>query len=187
MKLGLSVRVCAAALVLAAALTGLVVREGLARAHGREVTLAIDAYDPRSVLSGHYVRFQLIDTTPPGQPCPPGTQAPNADWVGLSRADGRYRVTGAAASRHEAQALGEVVVRGHATCAGHLEDAARPIRLDVGVDRMHTDQRHAEAIARALTARDGPPALAVISVDDSGKARLKGLIVQGRRIGLSWF
>ena len=186
MRPGLSLRICAAALVLAAALTGLVVREGVARTQGREVTLAIDAYDPRSVLSGHYVRFQLVDSTPPGQACPPGTEAAGADWAALSRADGRYRVTGAAASRREAQALGEMVVRGHATCAGHREDAARRIRLDLGVDRMHLDQRQAEAIAGALAAGGGPSPLAVISVDDSGKARLKGLIVEGRRIELSW-
>lgn len=185
MRLGLPARIVAAAFVLVLALVGLVVREGAARAAGQEVILAIDAYDPRSPLGGHYVAFRLQDAAPA---CPPGVRdyGPSpAKWVAL-RPDGpRHRVSGAAATRAQAMALGQVAVRGRAFC---VQPPGGPrVNLDVGVDRFHADQQEAEAIERALVAnRDDVSAFAVISVGRDGKARLKGIIVNGRRTDLTW-
>ena len=65
------------------------------------------------------------------------------------------------------------------------------VTLDIGVDRFHADQDEAERIERALRARraDGsaPSAFAVVSVGADGRARLKGVIVDGRRTDLTWF
>lgn len=185
MRLGLPVRIVAAALVLVLALVGLVVREGTARAAGQEVVLAIEAYDPRSPLGGHYVAFQLQDGA---AACPPGVGdygVAAKRWVALTRDGPRHRVSGAAATRDQAMALGETVVRGRAFCT--RPPGGPRVNLDVGVDRFHADQQEAQSIERALAAnRETASAFAVISVGRDGRARLKGIIVNGRRTDLTW-
>ena len=188
----LPVRILAAAALLALALIGLVVREGIARDQGREVVLPITGYDPRALLSGHYVRFQFRSEYPPGTRCPPGaggfTARPRA-WVALRRAGDHYEASGVALSRGEAARLGEVVVRGDVDCLQRMEPDNTWVILRLGVDRMHIDQARAETMGKALQAtRDAEPtAQAVVSVGRDGKPRLKGLIVGGQRTDLSWF
>ena len=192
MKIGLAVRIVLAAVVLAAVLVGAVVREGIARDRGQEVVLAINAYDPRGPLSGHYVAFQLRDFVLPGHGCPPGAaDYPGKDrsrWVALSSQGGRHMVAGVAGTRHEAEAQGEVVVRGAAYCSDG-GGPQPPVTLDIGVDRFHADQRQSEAMAKALGSGDSkvPHAFAVVSIDAQGKARLKGLILDGHRTDLTWW
>ena len=210
MRLGLPVRIGAAAAVLALALTGLVVREGMARAAGQEVRLRIQGYDPRGLLTGHYVQFQIIDEVGDARLC-----APLADplkdyirpdqrgWVALREVGGRHRAVGVARTRAEALKAGPVAVRGAVDCTdatlfgpeGRDRPQRRAARLDLGIERMHMDQAQAEAAETALRVwitADQPlgrseAAYALMSVGDDGKARLTGLHVGGRRIALDWF
>lgn len=205
---GVPVRIMAAACLLALGLVGLVVREGMARAQGREVWLEIAGYDPRSLLSGHYVQFQLRSEQPSGTPCPPGSNdfASARQWVALRRVGDRHVPSGAAASREEAARLGDVAARGRLACDGpEAPGGDRPavvptpvppreptetvITAELGVDRAHFDQRQAEALEQILRTGAGtpPPAFAVVSVGRDGKARLKGLVIGGQRMDLSWF
>lgn len=203
MRIGLPVRIMAAAVLLTLGLVGLVVREGVARAQGREVLLPIEAYDPRSVLSGHYVEFQVRDRLPAGTPCPPGVPEvapPKPGWIALAPAGGRHRAVGMADSRAGALKLGPVAVRGRLSCAvmpgifGRPPGGAEPPRLatetlEIGVHRFHIDQAQAEAMAKALTRAEPGTAesLAVVSVGRDGKARLKGVVIDGARTDLDWF
>ena len=204
MRVAAPLRILAAAGLLALALVGLVARETVAREQGQEVRLALAGYDPRSLLQGHYVLFQLRYEGPAGTPCPPGadgfTRNPKP-WVALRREGDHHAPSGAAVSRAEALRLGEVAVRGTMTCLGvstTLQTPGGPERstpevvsttLDLGVDRIHLDQAQAEAVQgdlqRAVPGR--APGYAVLSVDGDGKARVKGLIVGRRRIDLGWF
>ncbi|WP_337188597.1 GDYXXLXY domain-containing protein [Phenylobacterium sp.] len=197
-------RILAAAVVLTVTLCGLVVREGVARAGGQEIRLAITGYDPRSLLSGHYVRFQIRGDDPGGLACPPGSErnagAPRR-WVALRRQGEAHVASGAAGTRTEAAALGEVVVRGSLTCmrvmdetvlpdgAVRRESVSRLAAIDLGVDRIHLDQAQAQTLERRLQGREeaAARAFAVFSVDAGGKARLKGLVVDGRRYDLNWW
>jgi hypothetical protein len=200
MRFGLPIRILAAAVVLALALVGLVVREGMARAEGQEVMLAITGYDPRSLLTGHYVQFQFEERLPPGTRCPPGVQRiipqPRA-WIALKR-DGDHHVAVAASpDRAKVSKLGEAIALGAVTCressggVAERDHAAEPtvVTLDLGVDRLHVDQAEAEAIQKHLRERRDAPAqdYAVISVGRDGRARLKGLVVAGKRSDLDWF
>lgn len=197
------VRILAVAGVLALGLVGLVVREGRARAEGQEVRLAMTGYDPRSLLSGHFVQFQLRQDLPPGTPCPPQSEAGagvKEGWVAL-RADGaRHVPAGAARTRDAALRLAPVAVRGVLTCMPglapqRLGDEARPaeaqtLLLDVGLDRIHLDQAQAEAMERQLRRFDPDAVIeadAVVSVGRDGKARLVGVVVGGRRTDLDWW
>lgn len=192
MRLSLPLRILLAAALLTAALVGLVVRESLARARGAEVVLPINAYDPRSPLSGHFVRFAITYPIPKGAACPPGAAAavPDWRWVILRREGAFHRVASVAGSRQGGRP-GDVPVWGWVTChpAGDGDPRAQgSLSLDLRVDRFHADQRQAEAIERSLRLAPGqsPSAFAVLSIDDRGKARLKGIIVNGRRTDLTW-
>lgn len=195
------VRIAAAVVLLAVGLVGLVAREGVARANGQEVRLAITGYDPRSLLTGHYVQFQLVDRVPPEQVCvrkgsglePVGVQL----WLAARRVGSAHRLVAAAPSRAAALRLGEVAIRGDGLCVGIgpvvIGDREVPetisATLDIGIDRIHLDQEEAQRLEKVLRGRDGepPPSWAVVSVGGDGKARLKGVIVGDRRIDLSWF
>ena len=201
MKLpSIPIRIAAAVILLALALVGLVVREGMARAGGQEVRLAITGYDPRSLLTGHYVQFQLVDNVPAEQMCDwtkRRLEARSGVWFAVRRDGQAHRVVAAAPGRAAALRLGEVAVRGRGTCYG-VRPPARDGRevdgpisasVDIGVDRIHLEQDEAEALEKILQGRDGPapPSWAVVSVGRDGEARLKGIIVGDRRVDLDWF
>ena len=116
----LALRIGAVALLLIVALIGLLVREDRARAGGQEVRLAMEAVDPRSLLSGHYAALQLVERLEDGAPCPPDLEAHyghNDSWVALSpTADNTHQVSGGGATRDAALRHGPVVVRGQADC-----------------------------------------------------------------------
>lgn len=188
----LPVRILAAGLLLTAMLVVLVVFEDRARAAGREVALPMEAFDPRSLLTGHYVALQLTQRLAPGQACPSRTQPiQDGGWLALRAADGRFM--GAGDTREAALAAGgDVAVRGGVYCSRVMIDQAQAdaVILDVGVDRFHADQDEAEAMEKILRARGGgrpAPAFAVVSVGQDGRARLKGVILDGKRTDLTWW
>jgi hypothetical protein len=197
MTLPVPVRILITALALAAALIGLVVREDRARASGQEVLLAMEAVDPRNLLTGHYVAIRLAERLAPGQACPPGLSDLGSEgWLALRPGAGRHSLAGAGRTRADALRHGPIVVRGTADC-----DATTPridaepappriVALHLGVDRFHADQARAEGVEEALRdQRPGDPAraFAVVSAGRDGRARLKGIILDGRRIDLDWF
>ena len=194
MSRALPLRILGACLLLAAALVALVIREDRARAAGREVTLAMEAVDPRDLLTGHYVALQLVQTQPPGEPCPPDLVPwGKMGWIALSPGPAGDRVTGGGVTRAAALRHGPVALRGQVGCTPpSTEIVGRPalVRLDLGVKRFHTDQAEAEAIDKALSARrpgDPATAFAVISAGEDGRGRLRGVILNGRRTDLTWF
>ena len=183
------IRILGAAALLVAALIGMVAMEQRARALGTRVILPMEGVDPRSLLSGHYVRLQIAQVEPTGGPCP---GKPGQPWIALKRAGERHRAVGTGESREEALRLGEVAVRGTVHCLRTHTPAGQPprphtTRLDVGLTRFYASQADAERIERALRGdREGrPEALAVVSVGRDGKARLAGLIVDGQRYDLA--
>jgi uncharacterized membrane-anchored protein len=184
-------------------LIGLVVRETAARADSTSVLLAMEAVDPRSLLSGHYVIINLTERLPEDQDCvhAPATEAeedlqPENRWIAL-RSDGEvHRQSGVAPTREEALALGPIAVKGTSFCNaairapdGMLIQAAS-VRLDLGIDRFYINQADAERVDRVLreTTGEGPTTVfAIVNIGRDGHARLKGLSVNGEIIELNWF
>jgi hypothetical protein len=185
-----ALRIAGAGALLTLVLTGLVVREGQARAAGREVRLAMEGVDPRALLTGHYAALSLAEPLPAGAPCPPGTdrspptgpfESRPVGWVALAPAGAAWRPVAVAETRSGALRAGQVAVRGRLDCR-----AGERLELDIGVRRFHASQREAEALEAAL--RDGgTQAYAVVSVGRDGRARLKGVEAGGRRVTLDWF
>lgn len=201
-KAPLRILIVAALCVLA--LIGLVARETMARAAGTEVLLAMEAVDPRSLLSGHYVIVGLSETLPDGENCPPGTldaaasdspetpSQPSDRWLALRRSEQTHVLAGHVASREAALALGAVAVLGDAWCMppAQIDGGAPTVRLDVGINRFYVNQADAERIDRMLRSQT-PGAeqrvFAIVSIGRDGRARLKGLNVNGEIIELTWF
>lgn len=194
------VRIIAVAVLCVLALVGLVVREGMARAAGAEVTLPMDTVDPRSLLSGHYVTIDLREAVPPDLPCPPDN--PEARWIGLSP-NGRtaatgarlYSMTSSAPTRDDANLIPEsVMVKGAFTCnpptpaQGDAPGIPGALWLNLGVSRFYVSQADAERIGRVLMEqRNGETRVfAVLSVGGDGQARVKALIVDNERFELGW-
>ena len=191
MTRSLTMRILGAAAVLMVLLIALVVRETQARAAGREVRLPMEAVDPRELLTGHYVALRLTQLQAAGQPCPPGSGTMlKPGWIAITPGPTGDRVTGAGPDRATAAKYGPIQMKGAARCWGDSRDPTdrASVALDIGVERFHADQKQSEAFDKALSDRKvgDATAWAVVSVGEDGKARLKGVIIGGRRADLTW-
>lgn len=187
-------RIMAVAALCAAALIGLVLIESSARASGQEALLPMEAVDPRALLQGHYVQLNLIQRLEPNEPCP--QVEGGAEWLAFHRGENEVLTfAGGARSRDGAQQIAPVPLKGTFTCSepviGVNGDPGMPgwVQLNLGIERFYVDQAEAERIERVL--REQRPgeetrAFAIISVARDGRARLKGLIVDGQRLDLNW-
>jgi|CXWL01.1.fsa_nt_gi hypothetical protein len=181
-----------------AGLVGLVVNESIARDRGVETLLPMEAVDPRSLLSGHYVIVQLRETIEPGAPC--FTNDENAQWVALTpngetvNGAAIYSLAAAAPTRAEVPTTpSAVLARGSFYCAEPTAPAdgfaGSPgwIDLSLGIDRFHINQAEAERIDRVLRTRGEQTKVhAIVSIGEDGRARLQGLMVDGERLDLGW-
>lgn len=199
-------RLLAAGAVCLLALVGLVVLEGRARASGVEVILPMQPVDPRGLLTGHYIQLSFADRLEAGRECPPlvdenvvfhwSGRGPRDNWLALKREGDVHVLAGEYATRAEAAAHGDVVVRGHARCNtqfwptrnGDGGEEAMVVVLTLDVDRFHADQDEAERLEKILRDRDQIDRMAaILSVSPDGAARTKGVLVDGKRVELTWF
>lgn len=198
MKIAAPHRILAVAAICAVALVGLVVSEGFAREGGQEITLPMEAVDPRALLSGHYVQLNFTNRLEAPETCPADG---NWEWVALRPQDNIYVAAGGALSREQAERLGPLPVKGTFAC--NAPTSAQPgidgqpgmdampgwLTLDLGVDRFHINQADALRIEQVL--RDQRPgeetrAFAILSVGRDGRARMRALMIDGERFDLSW-
>jgi hypothetical protein len=204
MRLATGLRILLAAALAIVGLIGLVAHEGWARANGKEVLLAMETMDPRSLLSGDFVQIELREVVPPGGACPPGVdpigsfpypKGPPVRWIALAPRAGHYAAVGAAQTRAAAARYGLLLVRGKADCEppqpaqeGQAAQAGW-LDLDLGDNRFYADEAEVKQINDVLDDRRtsaGATVTAIMSIGDDGRARLKGLMVGARRIELSF-
>ena len=177
-------------------LVGIVVRESMARASGTEVLLAMEAIDPRALLSGHYVIVALQERDPNDCTPPPTVDEEEPTpyrWLALRKNGVAHSVTGVGRTREEALANGDVALLGTAECTeafGPEGEAPQSVtRLNIGIDRFHINQTDAEridAVVRAQTPGQDIRAFAIVAIGRDGRARLKGLMVDSERLELNW-
>lgn len=193
MKLGAPQRILIAALFCAASLIGLVIVEGNARSGGMEALLPMEAVDPRSLLSGHYVQLNLTQRLDPGEVCPPG--GPESKWLAMRRDGEVYIVAGGAPSADDARQITPIAIRGAFDCSPPNETADPAVTplpgwvtLHIGIDRFYVNQAEALRIEQVLREQrpDETRALAIVSIGRDGRARLVGLMVDGERLDLNW-
>ena len=191
MKLNAAPRILLVAALCSVALIGLVVSEGAARQSGQEVLLPMEAVDPRALLSGHYVQVGLTQRIDLPATCP---AEGDWEWVALRQDGERFVAAGGATSREEAQLIG-LPVKGTLTCmaptpaSGDYEQQPGVVTLNLGIDRFHinqTDALRVERVLREQNVDEATRAFAIVSIGRDGRARLKGLMVDGERLELSW-
>lgn len=194
MKIDAAPRIMIVAAACTLALIGVVALEGSARASGQEVLLAMEAVDPRALLSGHYVQIALDQTLQANEHCP--DQQSGWDWVALKPIGGGvFGVAGGAPSRDQTEQIGPVSVKGSYECTAPTppggetpEGQSGNVRLEIGIDRFYINQAEAERIDQILRASRGGEAraFAIVSIGSDGQARLKGLRIDGKRLELNW-
>lgn len=194
MKLKAAPRILIVAALCAASLVGLVIVEGNARSGGLEALLPMEAVDPRSLLSGHYVQLNLTQRLDAGEACPPG--GPESKWLALRRDGDVYVLAGGAPSDDDARQITPVAIRGSFDCSPPTESADVNVpgfpgwvTLHIGIDRFYVNQTEAlriEQVLREQRPDETPRALAVVSIGRDGRARLVGLMVDGERLDLNW-
>jgi uncharacterized membrane-anchored protein len=145
---------------------GWVAREESLRRGGR-IHLPIEGYDPRDLLSGHYVRFQLVAVREAETLLRPGgANVPQTFCIDPK--DGLYHVkrvrTGSASS-----------------CSPFLRATLNErAQWDFGVDRFYVDERLANE-ARWIQAN--PDTYLIATVDGSGAVHPVDLVVNGKTLG----
>jgi hypothetical protein len=188
------IRIVIVAALCALGLVALVARETMARDEGTEIALAMEAVDPRALLSGHYVIVALREQMAMGEACPGQFTATLEEQV-VTLAPAGESIGGVALYSSRASGADFITVRGYGTCmpetpAGDgFEGLPGSVALDIGVDRFYINQNDAERIDRMLRAQTGGDAqrvYAIVSVGRDGRARLKGLMVDGELIELGW-
>jgi hypothetical protein len=187
-------RILVVAGLCAAALIGLVVNEGAARSSGQEALIAMEAVDPRSLLSGHYVMINMTQRLEPTETCP--EIGADWEWVAFQRSEGAVLdFAGGAASREGALQVAPIPVKGTVICSSPTEGMNGAeglpgwVQLDLGIDRFHINQTDALRIERVLGEQrpgEAVRAYAIVSIGRDGAARLKGLMIDGERLELSW-
>ncbi|MBL8557682.1 MAG: GDYXXLXY domain-containing protein [Hyphomonadaceae bacterium] len=208
MTFTLAQRLIAVGALCLAALIGLVVMEGRARAAGTEVLLRMQPVDPRALLTGHYVMLSFADQLEPGEPCPPlrdHQASPNffraddgQNWLALKPDGDVHVLAGEYATKAEALAHAPIAARGAASCSTTFRqipgatdgagDEVATVFLHLSIDRFHADQDEAEALEAILRDRTSIDRVAaIVSVGSDGAVRTKGVMVDDKRVELTWF
>jgi len=143
-----------------------VAREESSRRGGR-IHLPIEGYDPRDLLSGHYVRFQLVAVREANALLDPrGANVPQTFCI--EPKDGLYHVKGVRAGNAS-------------SCSSFLRATLdERAHWDFGVDRFYVDERLANEV-RWIQAN--PDTYLIATVDDSGSVHPVDLIVNGKSLG----
>ena len=158
--------------LLAVALPVIAIVLGIARAewtfrHGRDFVFEIGGYDPRDLLRGHYLLFQLrVDPQAVREPCE--DEGPEPCCLCLTRGEGD-RVTSAERA---------TCATARADCDGALQitDAIRAVRYYV------PEAQAADLERRLREAAQREAALAVVSIDADGNGRVRELQIDGETI-----
>lgn len=182
----------------------------------RDILVQMQAVDPRALLSGHYVIVSLqttLELPADAIPCANFAAVDEAQsWVALAdlrpetRVDDRtpglhpHVPVGVAATRDEAQSIANraghngVAVRGTAFCSELPDEDRGPGPISVasvqttlrGVERFYARQADAERIDALMRDQGAAQVFAIVNIGRDGRARLKGLSVNGEIIELNW-
>ena len=136
---------------------GWVAREESLRV-GEQIALPLDGFDPRDLLSGHYVQFRLLAGRETVALMPEDGPVSACLERGT---DGMHHVT-------HVRAPGE-------TCT-FIKGKSQPYLVDYGADRFYVDERRASEVGRVTA---GPTTYLVVTIDGEGGMHPIDLVVSG--------
>ncbi len=126
--------------------------------YGQEVTLPIEGYDPRDLLSGHYLIYRVDYGVK--DLCQPPKKRSHAVVTG-------YVCLKPKQFSHSKPESCEVVIKG--TCRGN--------QFKAGIERFYIPEDQAEKLDKDVRSKKGS---IVISVMTDGKAQIKDLLIDGK-------
>lgn len=132
---------------------------------GAQLRLPVEGYDPRDLLSGHYVRFRLVAVREAEALLPPGGPRP-----------ARFCLEDRGGLLHVSRHLGDgedckLVLTSTAPAASR--------GVDFGVDRFYVDERKAASVASVAAG----PQTYVVGAIAAGRLAIVDLVVNGRSLG----
>ncbi len=142
---------------------------------GTSIVIPVAGFDPRDLLSGHYLTYRLDLGEGGGAVCDPGWEAqgerPDAVFVCVVAEDGRM-LFARRIQLHELPPSGTLP-----GCTVVLRGRCEHGRFLAGIERFYVPEERAAALDRAV--RSGKGAV-VVAVDRSGAAAVKDLLIDGR-------
>ncbi len=163
------------ALVLAfpiALLAGLTAWKQARVAIGTTVVIPIAGFDPRDLLSGHYLTYRLDLTAGGADPCLEAPQDAAEEEVRVCIAADRGVMT--AARRVPSWETPDAPGPG---CAVLLRGRCESGRLVTGAERFYVPEEHAAALDRAVRSRRGA---VVLVANRAGDVAVKDLLIEGK-------
>jgi len=139
---------------------------------GTSVEIPVAGFDPRDLLSGHYLTFRLDLGEGGSAACSSGSGEPAREALVCVEAE-RGRMT--SARRLEPYELSPPAPT--PGCAVVLRGRCEQGRFVAGVERFYVPEEHAAALDRAVRSRRGA---VVVSVDRRGTAVVKDLRIDGK-------
>ena len=140
-------------------LAGLAIQKGTIRQTGREITLKITGYDPRDLLSGHYLIYNIDYQS--SDLCATGMQGGRSVYV----------------CPEQGTLYFDSPPRG---CTIFIAGRCEGRRFIAGVERFYIPQEHARPLEKLVINKRGS---VVLSVSAQGKAQVKELLIEGQ----PWF
>jgi uncharacterized membrane-anchored protein len=131
------------------------------------VKLPVEGFDPRDLLSGHYVRFRLIAEREAAALLPAEVRARGG------RASFCVEATEGFAHPVRVRAPGE-------PCDLVLTGEVSPDGVRFGADRFYVDERRARGVAFV---RAGPATYLVATLDGGGSVHAIDLVIEGSSVG----
>ncbi len=138
---------------------------------GTAVTIPIAGFDPRDLLSGHYLTYRL-DLGPGGEAICDGEQARHPEVLVCVAADQGSMTSARRLAMDELPA--DATARG---CTVVLRGRCEYGRFLSGAERFYVPEEHAAALDRAVRSRQGA---VVLAVDRTGRAAVKDLLIDGK-------
>jgi uncharacterized membrane-anchored protein len=131
---------------------------------GDRIRLPVEGYDPRDLLSGHYVRFQLTAAREAKALAPSGAKE---IAVCLERSgNGLYHVS-------RLQSVGDA-------CKPFLIGSRASTGIDFGIDRFYVDERIANEVR---TVQAGSDTYLIATIDARGTAHAVDFVINGKSLG----
>lgn len=141
-------------------LLGWMVLAELDRTTGRELTLPITGADPRDLLSGHYLTYQVDYGLPAGMLCP-DTDPDRSQPVYVCLVPAPDAARG----------------RPPPGCESYLRGRCEHGRFLAGIERFYIPEDRAQALDEMVRAGRGA---IVVAVQPDGEVAIKALLVDGR-------
>ena len=138
---------------------------------GQEIILPVSGFDPRNILSGHYLIYQIDYGFTDHTGC--------SNWINNAKAyvclnKDRYRHDAYQSSLYTYDSDDDIIA---GECAAIIKGRCERGRFTAGIEKFYIPEEHAQALDSAVRSGQGK---IVLSVTRGGSAAVKDLLIDGK-------